>query len=266
MIKTRDARSLSADAQEDLRRKAVRAVLNGKTQGEAAECFGVTRQSVGRWMKAYREGGVRALKGRPQGWPKGQALQPWQAAQIVRTVEYRYNRASQRTHADYENLAYSRWQYDPTFGHLDQVTHYDGDDAVLSSFEYTYDLDGLRTRVTRENGDYVEYGYDGLSRLTDEHCKNAQGQTQWRRQYQYDKVGNRTQLIKTDGATSRTYYYWYNGLGQLETMRWNVSGPEWYCRYTYDANGNLTGRTIDIEETLIQEEWTYDWDAQDRLV
>jgi len=181
-------------------------------------------------------------------------------------VEYRYNRASQRTHADYENLAYSRWQYDPTFGHLDQVTHYDGDDEVLSSFEYTYDLDGLRTRVTREDGDYVEYGYDGLSRLTDEHCKNAQGQTQWRRQYQYDKVGNRTQLMKTDGATSRTYYYWYNGLGQLETMRWNVNGPEWYCRYTYDANGNLTGRTIDIEETLIQEEWTYAWDAQDRLV
>ena len=89
MIKTQDARSLSADAQDDLRRKAVRAVLNGRTQGEAAECFGVTRQSVGRWMKAYREGGVRALKGRPQGRPKGKALQPWQAAQIVRTVEDR---------------------------------------------------------------------------------------------------------------------------------------------------------------------------------
>ncbi len=89
MIKIKDARSLSADAQEDIRCKAVRAVLNGKTQWEAAELFGVTRQSVGRWIKAYREGSRRALKRRRQGRPKGKALKPWQAAQIVRTVEDR---------------------------------------------------------------------------------------------------------------------------------------------------------------------------------
>jgi len=190
-----------------------------------------------------------------------------EAGQAAPIVEYRYNRASQRTHADYENLAYSRWQYDPTFGHLDKVTHYDGDDEVLSSFEYTYDLDGLRTKVTREDGGYIEYDYDGLSRLTDEHCKNDQGQTQWRRQYQYDKVGNRTQLIKTDGATTLTYTYSCNGLGQLSDVRWVAGGGEdHFWTYSYDENGNLTEKERNVEHEVVYETWTYNWDAQDRLV
>jgi transposase len=58
-MKIKDARSLPAISQEDLRRKAVKAVQEGKTQEEAARLFGVTRQTVGKWVKAYREGGSR---------------------------------------------------------------------------------------------------------------------------------------------------------------------------------------------------------------
>lgn len=85
-MRKQDARSLSGQAQEAIRRKAVRAVLNGMTQVKAAEVFGVTRQSVGKWVKAYREGGEKALKAKPQGRPKGGSLKPWQAAQIAKTV------------------------------------------------------------------------------------------------------------------------------------------------------------------------------------
>jgi transposase len=85
-MKTRDARSLPAVAQEDLRKKAVKAVLAGKKQVEVAKILGVTRQSVGRWVKAHREGGAKALKARPQGRPRGGSLLPWQAAQIAKTV------------------------------------------------------------------------------------------------------------------------------------------------------------------------------------
>src|SRR3989304_3857668 len=49
-------------AQEDLRCKAVKAVLESKKQVEIAKIFGVTRQAVGKWVKAYREGGTRILK------------------------------------------------------------------------------------------------------------------------------------------------------------------------------------------------------------
>ena len=78
-----DARSLKPDAQAALRRRAVKAVLDGMTQTKAAEVFGVTRQAVGKWMKASRRGGMRALAPRKRG-PKsgGSSLKGWQAATI----------------------------------------------------------------------------------------------------------------------------------------------------------------------------------------
>jgi len=85
-MKTKDARSLPSVAQEDLRRKAVKAVLDGRKQVEVAKVLGVTRQAVGKWVKAYRQSGTKALKRKPQGRPKGGSLLPWQAAQIARTV------------------------------------------------------------------------------------------------------------------------------------------------------------------------------------
>ena len=89
MIK-QDARSLTAEAQEALRRRAVEAVRDGMTQTEAAKTFGVARGTVNKWMRHYRAGGARALKARPQGRPTGPSrLRGWQAGQIVRTLSDR---------------------------------------------------------------------------------------------------------------------------------------------------------------------------------
>lgn len=85
-MKTRDARSLPPIAQEDLRRKAVNSVLSGKTHVETARIFAVTRQTVDRWMKSHRAGGVAALKAKRKGRPQGGRLKPWQAARIAQTV------------------------------------------------------------------------------------------------------------------------------------------------------------------------------------
>lgn len=85
-MKIRDARSLSSEAQEDIRRKAVKAVLDGKKRVEVARLFGVSRQIVGEWVKAYRQEGTKALKSNPRGRPKGGSLEPWQAAQIVKAI------------------------------------------------------------------------------------------------------------------------------------------------------------------------------------
>ncbi|MFQ5878290.1 MAG: IS630 family transposase [Acidobacteriota bacterium] len=81
-----DARSLPPAAQESIRRRAVRSAVNGRTQVEVAQTFGVTRQAVGKWMKAYREGGARSLRAKRKGRPRGGSLLPWQAAQIAKTV------------------------------------------------------------------------------------------------------------------------------------------------------------------------------------
>jgi transposase len=84
----KDARSLAPEAQEALRMKAVRAVEEGRTRTEVADLFGVTRQSVALWVKAYREEGEKALEAKPRGRRKGDGyrLQPWQMAQVSKTL------------------------------------------------------------------------------------------------------------------------------------------------------------------------------------
>lgn len=82
----RDCRLLPPPAQEALRRRAVSAVLEGKTQGEVAGILGVRRQVVGRWVKRCRDGGVGALQARKRGRPSGGRLLPWQAATVVRLI------------------------------------------------------------------------------------------------------------------------------------------------------------------------------------
>jgi len=89
-MKIKDARSLPPVAQEDLRRKVVRAVRGGMTQEGAAKLFGVSRQAISKWFQRYQEGGEKALRAKHRGRPKGGSLEPWQAAQIVRAVEDRY--------------------------------------------------------------------------------------------------------------------------------------------------------------------------------
>ena len=81
-----DARSLSPKAQERLRQLAVQAVLDGKKQVESAKLFGVTRRAISNWLKAHRQGGMPTLKAKSKGRPKGGSLEPWQAAQIAKTV------------------------------------------------------------------------------------------------------------------------------------------------------------------------------------
>ncbi len=89
-MEIRDARSLPPIAQEDLRKKAIKAVMDGKRQVEVAEIMGVTRQAVGRWVSKFRRGGEKSLKAKPKGRPKGGKLLPWQAAQIAKTVADRH--------------------------------------------------------------------------------------------------------------------------------------------------------------------------------
>ena len=82
-----DARSLSAGAQEALRRRAVAAVLKGDKQRVVADRFGVTPQAVSRWVTRYRKGGQRALAAKRQGRPPGGGrLQGFQAAWVKRMV------------------------------------------------------------------------------------------------------------------------------------------------------------------------------------
>ena len=65
-----DARSWDSKTQEKMRQRAVKAVLGGMSQVDAAKTFGVTRQAVGKWMVSHRRGGSKALRARTKGRPR----------------------------------------------------------------------------------------------------------------------------------------------------------------------------------------------------
>ena len=74
-MEKQDARSLPPAAQEALRHRAVQAVLRGERQ-----------TAVAKWVSLYRRGGEKALNGAKRGRRKSIQLEPWQAAQTVRTI------------------------------------------------------------------------------------------------------------------------------------------------------------------------------------
>jgi transposase len=82
-----DTRKLAPSTQEELRRKAITAINDGMTQTKAAEVFGVAPKTIWAWLKAFREGGEKALAARKRG-PKTEraTLQGKQATDICKMI------------------------------------------------------------------------------------------------------------------------------------------------------------------------------------
>lgn len=82
-----DARTLAPDAQEDLRRRVIHAVVHQKMRPSVAvRTFGVSRTAVHNWTKAHGAGGLVALRAKPRGRPKASRLAGHQAALAVRLI------------------------------------------------------------------------------------------------------------------------------------------------------------------------------------
>ncbi|MCA1698990.1 MAG: IS630 family transposase [Actinobacteria bacterium] len=87
-----DARSLSQDAQEALRVRAVRLVVEQEwSQVEAAEAIGVGERQMRRWMKRFRRGGWEALEKRRRGRSaqSQMVLSASQQARLVKAIKSR---------------------------------------------------------------------------------------------------------------------------------------------------------------------------------
>lgn len=89
-MNTQDGRNLSPAAQQALRQRVVRAIIeHGMSQVEAVRLFGVCRTSIHYWLRAYRRQGWHALNGRKRGRPPRCRLTGPQAATIVRLIQDR---------------------------------------------------------------------------------------------------------------------------------------------------------------------------------
>lgn len=81
-----DFRSLTPQAQETIRIKAVAALKEGRSKTEVARLFGVTRQAIHGWVNRKEEAGVTGLRARRRGRPVGGRLKPKQERTICRLI------------------------------------------------------------------------------------------------------------------------------------------------------------------------------------
>lgn len=117
-----------------------------------------------------------------------------------------------------------------TFGNILSTTV---GDRTLASYTYAQ-KNGLLSRMTYGNGDYINYAYDRLGRTTEKEI--------------------------VSGSSTRKINYVYNGDGQLHSVK---DGSTAYG-YTYDTLGRLVGTTLKNGTTLTQQSWRQ-FDDNNRL-
>jgi RHS repeat-associated protein len=149
------------------------------------------------------------------------------------------------------------YEYDQADRLLSVVVRKDG--AELLSYGYTYDGNGNRTSQVERNGGSSEttmYTYDGLDRLATVKYPDDRVVI-----YSYDAVGNRTSETERDpsGIVVSQKVAVFDRTNRLSTVT-DAVNPANNATFTYDRNGNLTGRTTPTGTT------TYAYDIRDQLV
>jgi len=170
-------------------------------------------------------------------------------------VDYDYDVAGRIVKKTLGNDVYTTYGFDDT-DRLITLSNRKPDDSVLSQFDYTYDASGRVTSMTstyapddpRSSGTEV-YGYDALGQLTSvEYPGSAEYPDGRVVEYVYDAVGNRIEVIE-DGVSTP---YTTNDMNQYTTV-----GD---ATYTFDADGNMTSKTVDDLITV------FNYDPEGRLI
>lgn len=90
MMNKQDARRLSPSIQEEIRKRAVRAVLSGKSQTEVAQIYGVSRTSVCTWTNQAKRKGMKVLHSKKRGGQSKPWLKTSQSRAIIRIIESKH--------------------------------------------------------------------------------------------------------------------------------------------------------------------------------
>ncbi|MDE6624896.1 MAG: hypothetical protein K2K56_00850, partial [Lachnospiraceae bacterium] len=167
---------------------------------------------------------------------------------------YEYDELGNRSAVRYPNGNVATYTYDACQRLKEEcVTNRNG--VQLSKYSYGIGKAGERTSITEVYSGVeteITYKYDKLNRLVKETIERDRNKLTC--EYSYDKVSNRTEKtvsVKGDisaladvdledvQVTEGTTTYTYNALNQLITE----ASPEGNIIYTYDANGNLVKQT-----------------------
>ncbi len=164
----------------------------------------------------------------------------------ISNLQYSYDAVGNRTRIVYPSGSAVTYTYDAA-NRLTNVT-----DWASRAFAYIYDAASNRTRLNYPNGAYTTYTYDALNRHTALTTTGASG-TLFTASYALDNVGNRMQMVDSEGTTN----YSYDTLYRLS----NFQSPTSNVQYTYDAMGNRATMTTTGSGTT-----NYSYDVADRLL
>ncbi|HEX6864271.1 MAG TPA: RHS repeat-associated core domain-containing protein, partial [Thermoanaerobaculia bacterium] len=159
-----------------------------------------------------------------------------------RVFDHDYDANGNRSALLYPNGVQTAYVYDALNRLKDLTTQRAG--QALQSYAYTLGPAGNRTRIDEHDGTSRSYTYDALYRLIGESVAGGTGPA-FTKTFEYDPVGNRLRQTHDDEATD----YTYDTRDRLLTE--DASG------WTWDANGNLTGKSGEAD---------YGWDSEDRLI
>lgn len=172
----------------------------------------------------------------------------------VVTADYDYDRVSNLLLTKFANGTQELRRYDD-LNRLRYLENKKVNGQIISSYDYTLDWVGNRSKVEENTGRIVEYTYDDLYQLTQEKITDA---VNGNRIYDYthDKVGNRKTKSETVNGSTTVTDYTYDANDRLENEKVNQIVV---ASYTYDKNGNTKTKTENGITT------TYTWDDENRL-
>ncbi|OUS29198.1 hypothetical protein A9Q99_08775 [Gammaproteobacteria bacterium 45_16_T64] len=155
-----------------------------------------------------------------------------------------------RTVADTDFNGDTNTTYMDNQGRVDRIEYHDG-----RLEEFTYWANGQVHTVTVNSTDVTTTVFDDRDRL--DHEIKPDGT---RLDYQYDDVGNRTQVKVTRGTNITVTDYTYDDRNRLETVIDNTGAETGTTRYTYDAVGSLD--TVTTPNGVVAD---YDYNSVNQL-
>ncbi|HAA10689.1 MAG TPA: hypothetical protein DCE41_02935, partial [Cytophagales bacterium] len=159
------------------------------------------------------------------------------------TENYAYSQTGQLLGFTDMNQHTTTYTYDE-LDRLEKITN-----PLSETQEYFYDASGNLTRVVDERRVETNYAYSASDQLTQ--VTTPAGITQ----YQYDGLGNITQVTDANGH-HRTLQY-----DTQSRIKKTTDGAGFATHFTYDANGNILSRTDGNGDVT-----TYQYDALNRLI
>ena len=166
-----------------------------------------------------------------------------------KTVSYAYDSSKTRL----TGITHNGFNYNFTYDAFGNVLTTKAAGTTLMTNTYGSG-NGLLTKSTYGNGDYINYSYDDLGR-TVKIKKNGSDAYSWR----YNASGDTA--MHTDYVNDRVYYYTYDSLGRIVAETEQTRGGDDYRftnNYVYDATNNLTKLTNTADGLAVTTKYYYD--------